>query len=71
MDGPTLKVLLCNSILEKVYLTCKPEARLASSRLIYMCQKSDRRAMESRGDDLSRLHGFKFNLHIVGGKIRL
>ena len=46
------------------------KARLATSRLIYMRQKSDRRATKSRGD-LSRLHGCEFNLHIVGGKIRL
>ena len=48
-----------------------PGNRLATSRLIDMRQNSDRRATESRGDDLSRLHGFEFNLHIAGGKIGL
>ena len=31
--------------------------------------KSSFWATKSRGDELSRLHGFEFNLHIVGGKL--
>ena len=35
----------------------------------FWATKSGKRATKSRGDDLSRLHGFECNLHIAGGKL--
>ena len=50
----------------------KRNSRLGPSRLFMLVLLWEKqRATKSRGDDLSRLHGLEFYLHIVGGKLLL
>ena len=60
-------------------ISARAEKGIDLPQVVFLCwsvyknraTKSDKRATKSRRDDLSRLHGFEFNLHIVGGKLLL